>query len=70
MPTGCRDYTPLLSLLGLLFQIRDDYGNLCSSEYEANKSFCEDITEGKFSFPLIHSILRFGLSTKPAVTPG
>lgn len=22
-----------------------------------NKSFCEDLTEGKFSFPIIHSIL-------------
>jgi len=21
-----------------------------------NKSFCEDLTEGKFSFPVIHSI--------------
>lgn len=51
------DFAHLLDQLGLLFQIRDDYANLCSSEYESNKSFCEDLTEGKFSFPLIHSIL-------------
>jgi hypothetical protein len=29
-------------------------------QYTANKSFCEDITEGKFSFPIIHSILTSG----------
>jgi geranylgeranyl diphosphate synthase type 3 len=23
-----------------------------------NKSFCEDLTEGKFSFPIIHAILK------------
>ncbi|EGD80625.1 quemao protein [Salpingoeca rosetta] len=51
-----RDYTPLLNAFGLYFQIRDDYANLQSKEYEDNKSFCEDITEGKFSFPIIHSI--------------
>lgn len=25
-------------------------------QYEANKSYCEDLTEGKFSFPIIHAI--------------
>lgn len=25
-------------------------------QYEVNKSYCEDLTEGKFSFPLIHAI--------------
>ncbi|KAK3775013.1 hypothetical protein RRG08_019389 [Elysia crispata] len=50
------DFTHLLNLLGLYFQIRDDYANLNSKEYEANKSYCEDLTEGKFSFPLIHAI--------------
>ncbi|KAG7334303.1 hypothetical protein KOW79_002710 [Hemibagrus wyckioides] len=50
------DLKPLLDALGLLFQIRDDYANLCSREYGANKSFCEDLTEGKFSFPTIHAI--------------
>eukprot|EP00049_Salpingoeca_infusionum_P010415 m.178558 g.178558 ORF g.178558 m.178558 type:complete len:342 (+) comp14639_c0_seq36:156-1181(+) len=51
-----RDYGPLLEVFGLYFQIRDDYANLQSKEYADNKSFCEDITEGKFSFPIIHSI--------------
>lgn len=43
-------------LLGLYFQIRDDYCNLSLKEYSENKSFCEDLTEGKFSFPIIHAI--------------
>ena len=25
-------------------------------QYENNKSYCEDLTEGKFSFPIIHAI--------------
>ena len=27
-------------------------------QYEANKSFAEDLTEGKFSFPIIHGIRK------------
>uniref|UniRef100_V9L3L9 Geranylgeranyl pyrophosphate synthase n=1 Tax=Callorhinchus milii TaxID=7868 RepID=V9L3L9_CALMI len=50
------DLKSLLNTLGLLFQIRDDYANLDSIEYSENKGFCEDLTEGKFSFPLIHAI--------------
>eukprot|EP01137_Pigoraptor_chileana_P031974 Opistho-2@1620 len=50
------DFNPILDALGLYFQIRDDYANLQSAEYTENKSFCEDLTEGKFSFPIIHSI--------------
>ena len=30
--------------------------NLSSSEYAETKGLCEDLTEGKFSFPIIHSI--------------
>ncbi|KAL8794240.1 MAG: hypothetical protein Q9195_003194 [Heterodermia aff. obscurata] len=51
-----KDYVPLVNLIGALFQIRDDYLNLASTEYTSNKGFCEDLTEGKFSFPIIHSI--------------
>jgi len=51
-----KNYKPLLDVLGLYFQIRDDYVNLSSKEYTANKGYCEDLTEGKFSFPIIHSI--------------
>ena len=28
----CRDYVPLVNLIGVCFQIRDDYMNLKSSE--------------------------------------
>ncbi|KAJ5561378.1 hypothetical protein N7461_000139 [Penicillium sp. DV-2018c] len=54
--TDDRDYIPLVEDLGVLFQIRDDYQNLQSDTYRVNKGFCEDITEGKFSYPIIHSI--------------
>lgn len=29
---------------------------MSSPEYSHNKGLCEDLTEGKFSFPVIHSI--------------
>ncbi|THH09641.1 hypothetical protein EW145_g1870 [Phellinidium pouzarii] len=50
------DYVPLVNLIGVFFQIRDDYFNLQSKEYETNKGFAEDLTEGKFSFPVVHGI--------------
>lgn len=53
VPQGC---VPLADMLGLLFQVRDDYQNLVSKEYNDSKGMCEDLTEGKFSFPIIHSI--------------
>ncbi|KAL5321720.1 hypothetical protein ACEPPN_009681 [Leptodophora sp. 'Broadleaf-Isolate-01'] len=51
-----KDCVPLVNLIGIIFQIRDDYQNLSSPEYSQNKGLCEDLTEGKFSFPIIHSI--------------
>ena len=52
------DYSPLLNTLAYYFQVRDDFMNIMSTEYFANKSFCEDLTEGKFSFPIIHAIKK------------
>ncbi|CAM0139707.1 unnamed protein product [Umbelopsis sp. WA50703] len=51
-----KDCTRLVNLIGIHFQIRDDYMNLQSKDYTDNKGFCEDLSEGKFSFPVIHSI--------------
>ncbi|KAL4882680.1 isoprenoid synthase domain-containing protein [Aspergillus karnatakaensis] len=52
------EHTPELlhffTLLGRYYQIRDDYCNLVSDEYTAKKGFCDDLSEGKFSYPLIH----------------
>jgi geranylgeranyl diphosphate synthase type 3 len=53
---GYRDCVPLVNLIGIIFQILDDYQNLSSPQYADNKGLCEDLTEGKFSFPIIHSI--------------
>jgi len=50
------DCTPLVNTVGMLYQILDDYRNLSDDTYTANKGMCEDLTEGKFSFPVIHSI--------------
>lgn len=55
--TDKRDFTTLVNEMGLYYQIRDDYINLQSAKYMENKAFCEDLSEGKFSFPIIHSIL-------------
>lgn len=49
------DYVPLVNLIGIYFQIRDDYMNL-QNEYTTNKGFAEDLSEGKFSFPIVHGI--------------
>ncbi|XP_055323953.1 terpene synthase-like [Sitodiplosis mosellana] len=51
-----KDFTRITAILGLFFQIRDDYLNLTSKEYSVTKSFCEDLTEGKFSFPILHAV--------------
>jgi len=50
------DFTKLVNDLAMYFQIRDDFINLADEEYMKSKSFCEDITEGKFSFPMVHAI--------------
>ena len=47
---------PLIQAISLYFQILDDLLNLQSPTYAARKGLCEDLTEGKFSFPVIHAI--------------
>ena len=51
-----KDCVALVNVMGLIFQICDDYLNLSNTVYTQNKGLCEDLTEGKFSFPIIHSI--------------
>jgi geranylgeranyl diphosphate synthase type 3 len=51
-----KDYASLMSLMGAFYQIRDDYMDLRSEVYTNTKGFAGDITEGKFSFPIIHGI--------------
>nr|BAF42691.1 geranylgeranyl diphosphate synthase-2-A-isoform [Nasutitermes takasagoensis] len=52
------DFTKLNSILAMYIQIRDDYCNLCLQQYTDERGYCEDITEGKLSFPIIHAIRR------------
>ncbi|KAG2153146.1 isoprenoid synthase domain-containing protein [Suillus clintonianus] len=50
------DFVPLVNIFGVYVQIRDDYMNLQSTEHSDNKGFAEDLTEGKFSFPIVHGV--------------
>ncbi|KAG1882599.1 isoprenoid synthase domain-containing protein [Suillus subluteus] len=52
------DYIPLCNLIMVYYQIRDDYMNLQSDQYSNNKGFADDLSEGKFSFPIVHGILE------------
>ncbi|KAB8227330.1 FPP/GGPP synthase family protein [Aspergillus alliaceus] len=54
--TVTTDFSRLVELLGVTFQIRDDYMNLQDGLYAEKKGLMEDLTEGKFSYPIIHSI--------------
>ncbi|KNC46088.1 farnesyltranstransferase [Thecamonas trahens ATCC 50062] len=50
------DLVPLANLIALHYQIRDDVLNLTDKRMQGLKGFCDDLTEGKFSFPVIHAI--------------
>ncbi|ODV92032.1 hypothetical protein CANCADRAFT_30300 [Tortispora caseinolytica NRRL Y-17796] len=56
--TDAATMKPILAVaesLGVIFQILDDIKSLASPSYHAQKGFCDDITEGKFSLPVIHA---------------
>lgn len=61
-----KTFVPLVNLLGVAYQIRDDVANLADEVYKTNKGYCEDLTEGKFSFPVIHAI-RFDENNKEVI---
>ncbi|XP_021958971.1 geranylgeranyl pyrophosphate synthase [Folsomia candida] len=50
------DVVPLAQIIGHHFQIRDDYLNIMSKQYEEKKGFCDDLVEGKFSLPVIFAL--------------
>ncbi|KFZ21954.1 hypothetical protein V502_02902 [Pseudogymnoascus sp. VKM F-4520 (FW-2644)] len=47
------DFNRLTQLLGRWYQVRDDYQNLKDPEYTEKKGFCEDLDEGKLSYPVV-----------------
>jgi len=55
-----KECMPLVNTMSLYFQIRDDLINLVDEDYFKSKSFCDDLSEGKFSFPIIHCVKKSG----------
>lgn len=56
-------------IFGLIYQIQDDLLNLSSERYKKNKGFAEDITEGKYSFPVIHCLGNAKIAAEPDFSP-
>lgn len=56
----------LANLLGIVYQIRDDYLNLADRRYSEMKGFAgEDLVEGKLSLPVLHSLLTTSTNNTP-----
>ncbi|KAG7664178.1 BTS1 [[Candida] subhashii] len=54
---GFDDLIPVANLLGIIYQIRDDYLNLIDTKYSAMKGIAgEDLIEGKLSLPILHCL--------------
>lgn len=51
-----KELQTLLSLFGRLYQIRDDFKNLTCLHYANLKGLCEDLDEGKYSYPIIEAL--------------
>ncbi|XP_063924483.1 geranylgeranyl pyrophosphate synthase-like [Zophobas morio] len=51
--------TDLYDKIGQFVQIYGDYINLHNPKYAAVRVFCDDLDEGKFSFPIIHAIQSY-----------
>ncbi|XP_039311881.1 geranylgeranyl pyrophosphate synthase [Solenopsis invicta] len=51
------DLSSLINMIELFYQIFDDYCNLCQ-ETDNDHNYCSDISEGKFSFPVIHALTK------------
>lgn len=47
----------IANLLGIIYQVRDDYLNLVDIKYSAMKGVtCEDLIDGKLSLPILHCL--------------
>jgi geranylgeranyl diphosphate synthase type 3 len=55
--SACRpEYLSLVDIVGIIFQILDDYRNAADEAYCSKNREFEDLSEGKFSFPIIHAL--------------
>lgn len=62
-PAKAPPCVPLANLLGIVYQIRDDYLNLVDTNYLHMKGVIgEDLIEGKLSLPILHA-LRYEVET-------
>ncbi|RFU31942.1 hypothetical protein B7463_g4440, partial [Scytalidium lignicola] len=51
---------PLADIFGIIYQVLDDYKNLLDGKMATTKGYCDDISEGKFSFPIVHALSKAG----------
>lgn len=51
-----KNFHKLMRMMATFYAVTNDYSDFYPSSHSEGKKFCDDITEGKFNFPVIHAV--------------
>lgn len=51
-----QNFSKLVGQCALFYSVSNDYSDYIINDGSEGKRFCDDVTEGKFNFPIIHAV--------------